>query len=195
MHLSKLIVIAGLVLSLLGADRLPVVPHDQVESYLASVGVPWTVLRPSCFMQNLITTHRDEIRAGELLVTAGRGRTSFIDIRDIAAVAARVLSEAGHLAQAYALTGVEALDYHQVTQLLSAELGRPIVYRRPGLRRFVRHMRAHGLAWPIILVMAGIYTTARLGLAAAITPDSTRLLGRPPITMRQFVHDERDSWL
>jgi hypothetical protein len=43
--------------------------------------------------------------------------------------------------------------------------------------------------------MVGIYSIARLSLAGAITADSTRLLGRPPITMRQFVHDERGSWL
>lgn len=181
-------------LSLLGADRLPVVPHAHVESYLAGADVPWTVLRPSFFMQNLSTTHRDDIRAGELLVPAGGGRTSFIDIRDIAAVAARVLSEEGHTGRAYALTGAEALNYHQVAQLLSVELGRTIVYRRPSLLRFVRHMRARGMSWPVILVMAGIYTTARLGLAGAITLDSAHLLGREPITMRQFVHDERGCW-
>ncbi len=182
-------------LSLLGADRLPMVPHAQVEAYLAGAGVPWTVLRPSFFMQNLSTTHRDDIRAGEILVPAGSGRTSFIDIRDVAAVAARVLSEKGHAYASYALTGVEALDYHQVAQLLSAELGRPIMYRRPSLLRFVRHMRARGLAWPLILVMAGIYTTARLGLAGAITPECAQLLGRQPTTMRQFAHAERAYWL
>jgi uncharacterized protein YbjT (DUF2867 family) len=182
-------------LSLLGAERLRVVPHARVESYLAGAGVPWTFLRPSFFMQNLSTTHRDEIRAGEIPVPAGGGRTSLIDIRDVAAAAARVLSEEGHSNAAYALTGVEALDYHQVAQLLSAELGRPILYRRPSIIRFVRQMRARGLAWPIILVMAGIYTTARLGLASAITPDSAHLLSRQPITMRQFVHDYRGCWL
>jgi uncharacterized protein YbjT (DUF2867 family) len=146
-------------------------------------------------MQNLSTTHRDDIRAGEILVPAGRGATSFIDVRDIAAVAARVLTEAGHLFQAYPLTGNEAVDYFQVARLLSAELDRPIAYRRPSILRFVRHMRAQGRAWPLILVMVGIYTTARLGLAGLITPDCERLLGRPPITMRQFVHDERECWL
>jgi uncharacterized protein YbjT (DUF2867 family) len=182
-------------LSLLGAARNPAVPHHAVEGYLRVAGVPWTFLRPSFFMQNLSTTHREEIRdLGEIVVPAGRGTTSFIDVRDIAAVAARTLTETGHTFQAYPLTGAEALDYDAVARALSDALGRPIVYRRPGLARFVRHMRRRGMAWSFILVTAAIYTTARLGLAGRVTEDTARLLGRPPITLRQFASDYRGCW-
>lgn len=183
-------------LSLLGAERNSVVPHYAVERYLEQSGLGWTFLRPSFFMQNLSTTHRDEIRTqGEIIVPAGNGRTSFIDVRDIAAVAARTLTEDGHLGQAYALTGDEALSYHDAARLLSAELRRPIAYRRPSLVRFVRHRRAMGDAWAYILVMIGIYTTARLGLAATVTDTTRRMLGRPTISLAQFIADERAAWV
>jgi uncharacterized protein YbjT (DUF2867 family) len=183
-------------LSLLGAAKNPLVPHHKVEQYLLSAGVPWTFLQPSFFMQNLSTTHREDIRElGEILVPAGRGATSFIDVRDIAAVAARVLSEDGHANAAYPLTGAEALDYGAVARMLTEELGRPIAYRRPWAIRFIRHMRRRGLEWGYILVMVAIYTTARLGQAGLVTPDTGRLLGRRPIGMRQFIHDYRASWI
>ncbi len=183
-------------LSLLGAERNSVVPHYAVERYLEQSGLGWTFVRPSFFMQNLSTTHRDEIRRqSEIIVPAGNGRTSFIDVRDIAAVAARTLTEEGHIGQAYALTGDEALSYHDAARLLSAELGRPIVYRRPSLLRFVRHRRTMGDAWAYILVMVGIYTTARLGLAATVTATTRSMLGRPTITLAQFIADERAAWL
>jgi uncharacterized protein YbjT (DUF2867 family) len=183
-------------LSLLGAAKNPLVPHHKVEQYLLSAGVPWTFLQPSFFMQNLSTTHREDIRElGEILVPAGRGATSFIDVRDIAAVAARVLSEDGHANTAYPLTGAEALDYGAVARMLTEELGRPIAYRRPWAIRFIRHMRRRGLEWGYILVMVAIYTTARLGQAGLVTPDTGRLLGRRPIGMRQFIHDYRASWI
>jgi len=182
-------------LSLIGADRNPVIPHRAVEEHLATAGVPYTLLRAGFFMQNLSTTHRADIAEhGEVLVPAGRGRTAFIDTRDIAAVAARALSEPGHAGQAYPLTGAESLDYDDVAAILSVELGRPIVYRRPSLLRFARAMRARGHAPAYIGVMLGIYLTTRLGMAAAVDPAAARLLGRPPITLRQFVHDHRDAW-
>jgi uncharacterized protein YbjT (DUF2867 family) len=182
-------------LSLIGVERNHVVPHYKIEQYLLASGVPYTFLRPSFFMQNLSTTHRAEIRDhDEIFVPAGRGKTSFIDVRDIAAVAALALTEDGHTNQTYSLTGDEALDYFQVAGLLSAVLDRPIVYRQPSLLRFIQRQRRSGTAWPFILVMSGIYTTARLGLAARLTGDLRRLLGRAPISMRRYLEDYRDMW-
>lgn len=182
-------------LSLIGADRNPVIPHRAVERHLETAGVPYTLLRAGFFMQNMSTTHRaDIIERGEVLVPAGGGRTAFIDTRDIAAVAARTLTEAGHAGQAYPLTGAESLDYHEVAAIMGDELGRPIVYRRPSLLRFARAMRARGAAADYIAVMLGIYLTTRLGLAAGVDPTAARLLGRPPIAMRQFVRDHRALW-
>jgi uncharacterized protein YbjT (DUF2867 family) len=182
-------------LSLQGAEHNRFVPHYQLERYLQSNGFAWTFLRAGFFMQNLSTTHRAEIREeGEIIVPAGNGRTSFVDVRDIAAVAALALCEAGHAQQAYTLTGATALTYGQVADLLTAYLHRRITYRRPSILRFVRHWQAKGTALDKIIVMVGIYTTARLGLAAGISADLPRLLGRPPLSMAHFIADHRRLW-
>ena len=181
-------------LSLLGAERIKVVPHRRIEEALLRGGMAHTFLRASFFMQNLTTTHRDDIRRGEIVVPAGSGRTSFIDVRDIAEVGAAALLEPGHAGKAYELTGAEALRYDEAVAILSDVLGRTIRYRRPSLMRFARHMRREGHPWGFILVMAGIYTTARLGLAAEVAPDVQRVLGRPPISFRQFAEDYREAW-
>ncbi|MCU0096068.1 nucleoside-diphosphate sugar epimerase [Bacillus sp. OR9] len=55
-------------------------------------------------------------------VTAGRGRTSFIDVRDIGEVAAKVLTEAGDEFQSYDLTGSKALTYYEVAEIISKEM-------------------------------------------------------------------------
>jgi len=182
-------------LSLLGAEQNPFVPHRWIEWYLQALIMDWTFLRPSFFMQNLSTTHRAEIRdGGEIFVPAGDGRTSFIDARDVAAVAGHVLTTDGHAHAAYALTGAEALTYAEVARILTDVLGRPIRYRDPSVLDFVRrHLGERPLGF--VLVMAGIYLTARFGLAAWRTPDVQRLLGRPPTSFRQFVEDYRSVWM
>jgi uncharacterized protein YbjT (DUF2867 family) len=118
-----------------------------------------------------------------------------VDVRDVAAVAVKALTEEGHRNKAYPLTGSQALTYGEVAQIFGEELGRPISYPRPGALAFALRMRARGMAWSFILVMIGIYTTARLGLAGTVTPDTARLLDRAPITVQQFVQDERAAWL
>lgn len=182
-------------LSLLGAERNPFVPHRAIEERLVASGLGWTMLRCGFFMQNLTDAHRAEIRdQSEIIVPAGRGKTSFIDVRDIAAVAARTLTEDGHLGRAYPLTGAVALDYFEVASVLSQVLGRRIVYKRPSLLRFARHNLAQGGAPAYVAVMAAIYTTTRLGMAATLTPDAARLLGRPPRSLRAFAADHRALW-
>jgi uncharacterized protein YbjT (DUF2867 family) len=182
-------------LSLLGAEKNPVLPHRRIERHLEVSGFSYTFLRASFFMQNLSTVNRAEIRKrGVLVVPAGRGRTSFVDARDLAAVAAKALTEPGHENRAYPLTGGEALDYFEVTNVLSEVLGTRIVYARPGVPEFVRAARARGLPWGLVAVMVGIYTTARLGLADTVTDDLARILNRPPTTLRKFASDLRETW-
>ncbi len=183
-------------LSLLGAERNHFVPHHAIESHLQSTGIAWTFLRAGFFMQNLSTTHQADIRdMHEIIVPAGRGQTSFIDTRDIATIAAQTLTTDGHSFHAYDLTGDTALDYYQVAAIFTAILGTPISYRQPSIWRFAQVMRARGIKPQFILVMIGIYTTARLGMAATTTTTTAELLGRAPRSLPQFVNDYRASWM
>ncbi len=182
-------------LSLIGIERTKFVPHYKVETYLRASGQAWTFLRCSFFMQNLNTTHRAEIRErDEIFVPVGDARTSFIDARDIGAVAAVALTEPGHERQAYDLTGSEALDYWQVAEMMSEILGRKITYRNPNpLTFFAGHVR-HGTPLMLTLVMTGLYFSTRNGMAERVTGEVERLTGRKPIVFAQYVRDYQDAW-
>jgi uncharacterized protein YbjT (DUF2867 family) len=189
-------------LSLQGAEKNPVVPHYAVERHLEKVGVDYTFLRAAFFMQNLATTHRDDIRDhSNIFIPVGKGKTAFIDVRDIAAVAAKALTESeqeletlGLKNQGVELTSNEALDYIEIAAILSDVLGRTITYSNPSNRHFgkVWHERGYPLAQ--ILVMEALYTVAKLGLANHLTKDTERILGRSPISFRQFAEDSRNVW-
>jgi len=182
-------------LSLIGIEQNKHVPHYKVERYLERSGVPYTFIRPSFFMQNLNTTHKQEIKEeNEISVPVGMGRTSFIDVRDIGAVAGKVFSEPDHQNRSYELTGGEALDYYRVADLFTEILGREITYTNPPLFRFVRETVAGGTKLQFALVMAFLYTQTRRGMAERITNQVERLLGHPPITMRQYIQDYANVW-
>ncbi len=183
------------VLSVLGAGNNPLVPHHAMEKLVERSGLPYTLLRPSFFMRNLSTQYLEDIGTrGEIHVPAGRGKTSFIDVRDIAAVAARVMGRPEHFGRAYTLTGGEALDYFAVARVLTAVLGRSVRYANPSPREFRTRLREQGTAEDFVRVLRGIYFTARIGLAARVTPDVELLLGRPPISLDRFVRDHAVVW-
>ena len=181
-------------LSLMGVNRA--MPHWQVEQDLRASAVPWTFLRPSFFAQNLGAAYRVDIRDHDRIrLASGRGRASFIDTRDIAAVAAKVLADpTGHQGQAYTLTGPEALDYYRVASMLSATLGRRIDYEPIGLLRYRQELRAQNLPGAFVNVQLLINAVARLGLAARVNDTVSRLIQRPPTTLQTYLTDHRDLW-
>jgi len=182
-------------LSTLGAEKNVLIPHHRIENHVAECGVDYTFLRASFFMQNLTEVHSWEIRErGEIAVPAGGGETSFVDARDLGAVAAAVLTEPGHENRAYDLTGPDALTYDEVAAVLSDVLDRPVRYRSPSIPAFVSRWRDRGVPLGFVLVMVAIYTTARLGFAGRVTDTVERILGRPPRDLRTFVEDAADEF-
>lgn len=148
-------------------------------------------------MQNFATVplYRDAIRdRGEIWSAAGGSRTSYVDVRDVGAVAAKALLEDGHRGEAYTLTGPSSLSLDDVVDALSRELAVTIRYVRPSLIEFVRHAREQGTAWPLALVMTGIGLVSRAGLARSVDPTLSRLLSHEPGGFDRFVRDYRTSW-
>jgi uncharacterized protein YbjT (DUF2867 family) len=182
-------------LSLIGIEKAQFVPHYKVETYLKEQGFDTIFLRCSFFMQNLNTTHRQEIRErNEIFVPVGNAKTSFIDVRDIGAVAARCLMEDGHANKNYDLTGKESLDYWQAASILSNVLGRKITYRNPNPLYFLVESIRRGTPLAFALVMMGLYTSTRFGMAEPITNDVERVTGHRPITFQQYAQDFNDAW-
>ena len=185
--------------SVFGADRARFIPHHTVEATLRDSSMTWTVLRCSFFMQNLhrhISTHGVDIAdRGELFIPAGRGRTSFIDARDAAAVAAlALLHPEQHRNVVHHLTGPAALSMTEVAAALTTELGYPVTYTHPGLVRFAWRLRRRGVGWDSIGFMCAVYTLTRLRQNQPITDEVARLLHRPPKTLAQFLRDSAWRW-
>lgn len=183
-------------LSIIGVENAKYVPHFKVETSLKEQGFETTFLRCSFFMQNLNTTHRKEIRErNEIFVPVGSAKTSFIDVRDIGAVAAQVLIETGHAGKNYDLTGSVALDYWQVADILSDTLERKITYRNPGPANFFLKTLRSGRPAPYALVVTGLYLSTRFGMSEPVTAEVERLTGKKPISFEQYAKDYRGAWL
>lgn len=185
-------------LSVPGADTTPMVPHHAVERAIAASGVRSTILRAGFFAQNMcrdITTHAvDVAKYDEVFVPAGRGKTTFVDSRDVAEVAVTIMRDpAPHAGRSYLLTGPQSLDYFEVAELFTAELGRPIRYANPWVPAFWARLWPR-VTWDTLTFMTIVYTLTRFGKNAPESDDLRRLLGRAPRTMADFIHDYHDRF-
>lgn len=182
-------------LSIQGVEKISFVPHSKIEILIRESGIGYTFLRAGFFMQNLNTTHLEDIRRhDEIFLPAGRSKTAFIDVRDIGAVGAKVMLEDGHTNQIYTVTGSQALDYFQVADLFTEVLGHKITYRNPSILTFIWRLWRRGNKLSQILLMVFLYTMTRFGQATEVNAMTPQILGYAPITMRQFISDCADDF-
>ncbi len=179
-------------LSLLGADKIPVLPHRKVEKEILRCGIPYTFLRPGFFMQNLESVHAPDIRElDQLYIPMDDKSLNLIDARDIGEVAARVLTETGHENRAYPLTGPGVYTMNEVGEILSTVLGREITYPAPSLLSYRKRLIARGEGQGFATVSTILYLTSRWGVGQGEDPTLERILGRPPMTLEIYVRDRR----
>jgi len=182
-------------LSLLGAESNPFPPHHKIEKAIRASGIPYTFIRPSFFMQNLSTTHKEDIKErNDLFIPAGNAKVSFIDTRDIGEIIGRTLVEMGHENKSYTITGSEAITYYQVAESMTKLLGRKITYSNPGLFKFRKDMIDRGIKKGFATVMMVLYLTTKLGMANHVTNTAEILLKRKPIAIDEFIQDYLEVW-
>ena len=168
--------------------------HGQAENLLKTSGLRWTVLRPNFFMQNLLGQARQIASTGSIFQPVGDARASFIDVRDIAAVAARTLTEDGHDDQTYTLTGPEALSYQDVAARLSEATGRSITYVPVSPEQFRAGALGAGLPEWLVSALERLNEIFASGQAAAVTDDVRRVARREPTTFEQFARDHAEAF-
>ncbi|HSO37766.1 MAG TPA: NmrA family NAD(P)-binding protein [Labilithrix sp.] len=183
-------------LSVLGAASSKLVPHHAVEVHLAERGASYTLLRPAFFSQNLGTAYRADIaNDGRLFLPAARGRVAFVDIRDVAELAAIIFEDPlAHRGAAYTCTGPEALSFEETARLMTDVVRRPIRYESASIGGYVRHLHGHGLPLPQIAVQTVLHVGLRFGQLEKIDPTLERLLGRRPRTLATYVRESVDLW-
>lgn len=181
-------------LSVVGADKNPVIPHHAVEKRLQAGPTAWTMLRAGFFSQNLCDAYAKDIQLGELMLPAGRGRAAFVDARDLGQVAAKALDEGILKREAPRLTGPEALSFDDVATILTQELGRPIHYRAVSPLRYALHAMRQGLPLAQATVQTILHVGLRFGQAEDVDPLLGTILGRAPTPLREVVRRHLDLW-
>lgn len=159
--------------------------HGKGDRQLARSGLGHVLIRPQWFDQNFLTY----CPGGFIRLPAGEARLPFIDVRDIAAVAIKALTEPGHDGKAYVLTGPEALSHAEVAAILSQATGKRFVYEDiapEAYRRQLIEQDASALYADLIL---NLFERMRRRGSAEIHDDVRKVLGRPAIGFRRFAED------
>ena len=164
----------------------------DVHAAVAATFPEWAVLRPSWFMQNFSGRHphADSIRTSGVLTTAtDGGRVGFIDVRDIARVAAHALVSEVPLNCDPILTGPAALSYADVAGIVGRTTGRRVTHVAVDRDDMRRLLVADGMSADYADMLAGLDALIADGAEDRVTDEVRRLTGVPPRSFEEFAAD------
>lgn len=184
-----------------GAGADPASPYavgrvqGETDQYLMNSGIPTTLLRPKNFMQNFSNFLTDMIKSGTFYSSQGQGPIPFIDVRDIAAVAAEVLKHPEqHAGQAYVLTGPETLTNRQALDLIGEAIDQTIALVDIPEEAAVKSMRDMGMPEFVVDVMSSLNQVIAAGYVAELTDWVERITGRKPRNFADYAREYASAW-
>lgn len=112
-----------------GSEKSRIIKNQQqVEEALKSSGLPWTMLKPTFFMQNTMMAAQTVASDGMIYWDMKDGKLAMIDVRDAIDAAAAILTGSGHEGNTYILTGPASISFHDVARTFSKVLGKDVKY-------------------------------------------------------------------
>ncbi len=164
--------------------------HYQIEQKLKISGLNWTILQPSAFMQNWLGDFSDTIKKERKIYDAvGDIKMPFVDARDIAEVAVRILSHPEkHVNKTYLLTGSEAVSYHEVAEAVTQAIHEPVTYVSQSPEEARSRLEARGLPeWAVKLFL--VMAKNQQAEGATVSASVQEILGKPSRNVYYFAKD------
>jgi len=162
--------------------------HEELERALAEAELATTILRPGMFASNVLHWWAPQIRAGDTVRWPYADvETAPIDERDVAAVAARVLTDDSYANADHVLTGPESLSHRAQLHAIGNAIGRPLVFEELSAEEFRRETDG---VWPENLadMLLSAWDAAQ-GQPAFVTGAVREILGVPARTFHDWAAD------
>ena len=168
--------------------------HGGCERLLEGSGMGWTFLRPNLFMQTTLAFAPQVAADGRFYAPLTEAKTSMIDARDVAAVAARALTEEGHEGKVHELTGPEAISHRDIAEKLSGVLGRPVEHVEVSFEDARGGMIGMGMPEWLADALFELFEVRQAGYTAGVTGTVAEITGREARSYEEFAHDYKEAF-
>jgi uncharacterized protein YbjT (DUF2867 family) len=162
--------------------------HRKVEDKLKSTGISFTILRPNGFLQNIVAYNAPSIRVqGAFYASMSDAKVSYLDVGDIAAVAAKALYAGAHAGKTYELHGPEAISNQELAKRISRIAGRTVNY--VDIPESAQREAMLGLGMPEwqVTALVDLQQYYKQGGGAKTDGLLKSLIERDPVTLDQYL--------
>ena len=118
--------------------------HFQTDKEIIASGIPYTIVRPHFFMQNLFMSVQTIMEQGNMYWGMGQGKLGMIDVRDIADCVVSLLTKGGHEGEIINPTGASSITFNEAAAIISKGIGKPVNYIPISIEAVGEGMRSMG---------------------------------------------------
>ncbi len=163
--------------------------HLKTENWLKESGINYTLLQNATYMEFLpMFLGENVLENGAFMMPAEQGKSSLVLKAELAEAAAVVLTTTGHENKVYPLVNEEALDYTAIAATISEVSGKTVIYNSPTPEVYQNTMKAYGVPKEYIEVFTAFAVAQANGELELSNNSLEQLLGRKPITTKQFLN-------
>ena len=163
--------------------------HALSDAELAASGIPFTIVKPHFFAQNMMMMAKSVAEQGTIYFALADGKMGIIDSRDISDFAAHVLTTPGHEGKTYTLTGPASLSMHDIAATIGAAVGKEVKYVAVPVDAAKQSMSQMGMDDWTVNLMGDYLTAYSANWGNLVTDDFQRVTGKAPRSFKQFATD------
>jgi len=184
-----------LFLSVQGAEKSKVIPHNKIERLIQELEFKFIFVRPSYFMQNLTTTLLPEILKNQrITLPSGKAKFNWIDVKNIGeAIALLILNFDKYKNDAFEITGTENKNFGDVVDLMTDITGKRVKFNSINPISFYIRKKKEGMNRGFATVMTILHFLPRLQAEPKISGNYQKLTGKKPTTLKQFIQREKEK--
>jgi uncharacterized protein YbjT (DUF2867 family) len=183
-------------LSVQGAEKSKVIPHNKIERLIKELGFNSIFVRPSYFMQNLTTTLLPEIvKSKTITLPSGVAKFNWVDVQNVGEASAQlILSFKEYQNKAYEITGEESLNFSEVARLMSEIIGIEIGFEPINPISFYVKKKREGHESGFAMVMTILHFLPRIQKVPDISLTYKMLTGKAPTPLSEFIKREKEKF-
>jgi uncharacterized protein YbjT (DUF2867 family) len=163
--------------------------HFKTDMEIAESGIPYTILRPNFFMQNLFMSVPTIQAQGAMYWGMGEGAIGIIDVRDISESLANLGAFGGHHGQIYVQTGPESLTFAEMAEIISEAIGKPVKYNAIPVEAVGEAIRGFGMGDWFAQVMMDYSRAYARGWGDFLNGNVEAITGNPARSFSRFVKE------
>ena len=168
--------------------------HTESDEALMASGLPYTILRPNSFYQNMLWSADSIKETGQFYLPFGDAKQSLVDVRDLTEVAFHAFMDREHQGKVYELTGPEGLSYNDVAEQLSTVISKEVTYVPVPNEVALQGMIDSGMPEWTAQALAELYSVFATGEYASTTENIQRVVDRPAITFSAWASENKSAF-